>query len=362
MLIPNKQKTIIIIGAIILLIGVLAVFKAIYNGGNSKENLIEVPGFPQSEWTRKLDTGEVSGDKIRLTNPTDNYYIEIPRDWDTPEQASFSGGLRAFKDLGDEEYISLSVLAFDSQNDALLVFNIGKGAIGAELPVGEALKTIQKLEVDTSPDTSEVVPNSLVVEYLISIGDKTYILSCSTVSDSPEENIALCEDSLKTFRTISKADNKTTIPTDTNKVPAAPESPSGLYCPMHKASFTDNWTFAHAGIDIFGDYGAPVYAIEGGIVKDIGWGDDTCGWGISIENSDLSLMESRVHTYSYCHMIPGQTLGLSVGSSVAGGGHIGYNGKSGISTNNTPYIYLEEVDNDIKVNPYFTLKAMCSEN
>ena len=82
----------------------------------------------------------------------------------------------------------------------------------------------------------------------------------------------------------------------------------------------------HLGHDLFGGIGAPIMAIEGGIITEIGW-NRYGGWRVGVRSFD----NKRYYYYAHLRKDSPFAQGLEKGSAVEAGQHIGYLGVSGYS-------------------------------
>ena len=82
----------------------------------------------------------------------------------------------------------------------------------------------------------------------------------------------------------------------------------------------------HLGHDLFGQVGAPIIAVEGGVVEALGW-NRYGGWRIGIR----SLCGKRYYYYAHLMKDTPYADGLEIGYHVAAGDVIGYLGATGYS-------------------------------
>lgn len=87
-----------------------------------------------------------------------------------------------------------------------------------------------------------------------------------------------------------------------------------------------NVTRKHEGIDIFGDEGTPIIAVESGTIINIGW-NEMGGWRINILNDD----NTRSWYYAHLRKIAPYAKGIKKGYHVEFGEVIGYMGSTGYS-------------------------------
>jgi murein DD-endopeptidase MepM/ murein hydrolase activator NlpD len=124
---------------------------------------------------------------------------------------------------------------------------------------------------------------------------------------------------------------------------------------------------AHGATDLMGDYGLPVHAAVGGTVTLItGEDGNPPGWGYAIY-----IRGTDGRTYVYIHLgrqdgPPSEAYapGITRGSTVERGQHIGYVGHSGNASASAPHLHFEIHDDavtdpygDNRRNPYQSLKA-----
>jgi len=82
----------------------------------------------------------------------------------------------------------------------------------------------------------------------------------------------------------------------------------------------------HLGHDLFGQVGAPIIAVEGGVVEALGW-NRYGGWRVGIRSLD----GKRYYYYAHLRKDTPYAKGLEIGSEVAAGDVIGYLGATGYS-------------------------------
>lgn len=82
----------------------------------------------------------------------------------------------------------------------------------------------------------------------------------------------------------------------------------------------------HLGNDLFGSTGAPIIAVEGGTITELGW-NQYGGWRVGIRSDDTK------RYYYYAHLRKNKPFaeGLKLGDRVAAGDLIGYLGVTGYS-------------------------------
>jgi murein DD-endopeptidase MepM/ murein hydrolase activator NlpD len=83
---------------------------------------------------------------------------------------------------------------------------------------------------------------------------------------------------------------------------------------------------SHLGHDLFGRVGAPIIAVEGGLVEALGW-NQYGGWRIGIR----SFCGKRYYYYAHLRKDTPYARGLEAGDKVAAGDVIGYLGATGYS-------------------------------
>jgi murein DD-endopeptidase MepM/ murein hydrolase activator NlpD len=147
--------------------------------------------------------------------------------------------------------------------------------------------------------------------------------------------------------------------TTTTKPPAPPPVvTSGKTCPINAAtSFTDSWGAprsggrSHKGVDMMAARGAPLVAIESGVITRTS--NSSLG-GISIYLSG----ESGNHYY-YAHL-DALAPGVVGGMSVSVGDLVGYNGSSGNASYSAPHLHFQYAPpGSTWINPYPLVKALC---
>jgi peptidoglycan LD-endopeptidase LytH len=137
-------------------------------------------------------------------------------------------------------------------------------------------------------------------------------------------------------------------------------SQQGTYaCPLDRGvtHFVDSWGFprsggrSHKGTDIMGPMGVPVYAFTSGVISRHSDG--------ALSGRSLYLRGDDGNTYFYAHL-QGYAPAGGVGSRVAAGDHIAYNGDTGNARGGPPHIHFEQhPGGGAAVNPYPYLAAAC---
>ena len=98
----------------------------------------------------------------------------------------------------------------------------------------------------------------------------------------------------------------------------------------------------HNGIDIYGDYGAPICAADGGVVVEALGSGYNGGWGLTILVRHANGYETR---YSHCSAVL-----VNPGESISQGQVIGRVGSTGYSTCN--HLHFEVYHNGSRTDPY----------
>ena len=98
----------------------------------------------------------------------------------------------------------------------------------------------------------------------------------------------------------------------------------------------------HNGIDIYGDYGAPIVAAKGGTVVEAEPSGYNGGWGLNVLIDHGNGYMTR---YAHCSAIA-----VTVGETISQGQTIGYVGSTGYSTCN--HLHFEVYENGSRVDPY----------
>ena len=96
----------------------------------------------------------------------------------------------------------------------------------------------------------------------------------------------------------------------------------------------------HPAIDIGGQVGAPIYAVDNGVVVYAGWSDYGYGYLVVVDHGNG-------WQSAYAHLV---SVGVSCGQSVFQGTTIGGLGSTGNSSG--PHLHFELVYNGSKVNPF----------
>ena len=132
----------------------------------------------------------------------------------------------------------------------------------------------------------------------------------------------------------------------------------GLACPVvGPVSFSDDWGDprsggrTHEGTDLIAPYGAPLVAIENGVIDQASDVDEGLG-GITIW-----LRGDSGNRYFYAH---NSVNAAHVGDRVAVGQVIGYIGDTGNARNSVPHLHFEiHPGGGEAVNPYPTVASIC---
>lgn len=153
----------------------------------------------------------------------------------------------------------------------------------------------------------------------------------------------------------------TTLPatTTTTKPPAPPPVViDGKACPVNAAtSFTDSWGAprsggrSHKGVDMMAARGAPLVAIESGVI--------TRTSNSSLGGISIYLAGASGNRYYYAHL-DSLADGVRGGMSVSVGDLIGYNGSSGNASFAAPHLHFQYAPPGSDwINPYPLVKALC---
>ena len=106
----------------------------------------------------------------------------------------------------------------------------------------------------------------------------------------------------------------------------------------------------HLGNDLMGSLGAPIVAVEGGVVEAMGW-NRYGGWRIGIRSFD----SKRYYYYAHLQKDKPFASGLAIGDIVQAGDVIGYMGRTG-------YSYKENVNNIETVHLHFGMQLIFDES
>ena len=130
----------------------------------------------------------------------------------------------------------------------------------------------------------------------------------------------------------------------------------GLVCPFPGSAFVDSWGDprsggrTHRGTDMFGPYGAPLYAVASGTVTVVNSG--LGGRGIWL-HSDTGV------AYYYAHL---SSWAVNQGDRVTSGQVVAYNGDSGNAEGGPPHLHVQLHPGgrgSAAYNPYPTMRAAC---
>jgi murein DD-endopeptidase MepM/ murein hydrolase activator NlpD len=112
----------------------------------------------------------------------------------------------------------------------------------------------------------------------------------------------------------------------------------------YTSGFGIRWGRLHAGVDLAGDYGSPIYTTADGVVTHAGW---ESGYGNLVEVKHDFGLSTR-----YGHM---SAVRVTVGQRVSRGDRIGDMGNTGHSTGT--HVHYEIRVNGNPVNPMTFIKA-----
>lgn len=111
------------------------------------------------------------------------------------------------------------------------------------------------------------------------------------------------------------------------------------HCQDFGSSRSYGYKRKHLGNDLMGSLGAPIAAVEGGVVEALGW-NQYGGWRVGIRSFD----GKRYYYYAHLRKDAPFTPGLQEGDTVSAGDIIGYMGRTGYSTkentNNIETVHL----------------------
>ena len=161
--------------------------------------------------------------------------------------------------------------------------------------------------------------------------------------------------------TTTTSQTTTTQPTatTTTRPPAPPPVvTSGKTCPINAAtSFTDSWGAprsggrSHKGVDLMAARGAPLVAIESGVI--------TRTSNSSLGGISIYLSGESGNRYYYAHL-DALAPGVGGGMSVSVGDLVGYNGSSGNASYSAPHLHFQYAPpGSTWINPYPLVKALC---
>ncbi len=130
----------------------------------------------------------------------------------------------------------------------------------------------------------------------------------------------------------------------------------GKVCPIGAPNaFIDSWGFArsggrsHQGVDMFADYGMPLYAVADGTITKVG--TNRLG-GLSFH-----LVDDAGDRYYYAHL---SEVYVEVGQRVLAGDVVGANGNSGNARTTPPHLHWQyHPGGGAAVNPYPLAAALC---
>ena len=139
----------------------------------------------------------------------------------------------------------------------------------------------------------------------------------------------------------------------------------GIICPVPTGSFIDDWHFPrpndrlHKGNDIFADTGDPIFATEGGTVRNVNRTDRwRPGSQTGLGGRTVSI-ETEPGTWWYYAHLDEVAEGLSVGDRVEPGEIIGTVGTSGNARHTPPHLHIEYRPGGSPTNPYPLIDPAC---
>jgi len=221
----SKKAKIIIISGIALGLSLAAtiLFYVSSYDNSDREYLVTDPNLPTSLWVRRINVGETKSGTKEVTNYFDGYKILIPEGWEVADLASVTGGLgityipdsEAIPDtvrIGEHSYGLLMDIdtfvnketldsldwARNTENGKTLFPDADFQRITHQ--TGMALKT----NIGRISEEGVVDEDSSIVGYIFSGNGKMYVVSCSAYGSEHLSLIALCEEQLGTFSTLSK--------------------------------------------------------------------------------------------------------------------------------------------------------------
>jgi peptidoglycan LD-endopeptidase LytH len=130
----------------------------------------------------------------------------------------------------------------------------------------------------------------------------------------------------------------------------------GKVCPIGAPNgFIDSWGFPrsggrrHQGVDIFADYGMPLYAVADGVIQRV--------FTNRLGGLSINLIDDAGDRYYYAHLSAAH---VSTGQRVQAGELIGANGDSGNARGGPPHLHWQyHPGNGAPVNPYPLARALC---
>jgi len=161
-----------------------------------------------------------------------------------------------------------------------------------------------------------------------------------------------------TTTTAQTTDTQPTTTTTTRPPAPPPVVTSGKTCPINAAtSFTDSWGAprsggrSHKGVDLMAARGAPLVAIESGVI--------TRTSNSSLGGISIYLSGESGNRYYYAHL-DSLAPGVGGGMSVSVGELVGYNGSSGNASYSAPHLHFQYAPpGSTWINPYPLVKALC---
>lgn len=130
----------------------------------------------------------------------------------------------------------------------------------------------------------------------------------------------------------------------------------GKVCPIGAPNgFIDSWGFprsggrSHKGVDMFADYGTPLFAVADGRVRRV--------WNNRLGGLSIDLLDDNGDRYYYAHL---SAVAVSSGQRVIAGQVIGANGNSGNARGTPPHLHWQfHPGGGPPVNPFPLARALC---
>jgi murein DD-endopeptidase MepM/ murein hydrolase activator NlpD len=189
--------------------------------------------------------------------------------------------------------------------------------------------------------------------------DAARLATSTTTTSAPASDSSPTTTASLTTTTTQTTTTQPTITTTTKPPAPPPVVTSGKTCPINAAtSFTDSWGAPrsggrlHKGVDMIAARGAPLVAIESGVI--------TRTSNSSLGGISIYLSGESGNRYYYAHL-DALAAGVGGGMTVSVGDLVGYNGSSGNASYSAPHLHFQYAPpGSTWINPYPLVKALCS--
>lgn len=152
------------------------------------------------------------------------------------------------------------------------------------------------------------------------------------------------------------ATRKSTTPTNNQPITTTKSAPvppsaaskaantSGMFWPTNGRVITQYWNWRHAGLDLDGETGDPIYSLDDGVIEVSAWNNG--GYGFQVVVNHQNGIKTR---YAHCSKLLHEP-----GDTVAKGDVVCLMGNTGRSTGS--HLHLEVIINGVRQNPLNYIK------